>query len=113
MKIAFDVQVYAGSATGQVNAVSSPMTAKIVPIAADSTARPPGSRRAQSVGQARLYNSVTKPAVPQGRPMASASVNEVEPFMPDIEAQVTGLSAMTSICLKEFAGEVVRGNSAT
>jgi hypothetical protein len=45
--------------------------------------------------------------------MASASVNEVEPFMPNIEAQVTGLSAMTAICLKEFAGENVRGNSAT
>jgi hypothetical protein len=70
-------------------------------------------RDGQSVGQARLSSSVAEPAVPRGRPMASASVNEVEPFMPDIEAQVTGLSAMTSGCLKEFACEVVRGNSAT
>jgi hypothetical protein len=45
--------------------------------------------------------------------MASASLNEVELFMPNIGAQVTGLSTMTPGWLKEFAGEVLGGNSAT
>ena len=55
-----------------------------LPIAANSTARPPGSPRpcalerdGQSVGQADVPVRLRSPAVPSGRPMPSASLNKV------------------------------------